>query len=420
MASRIENLLDRQQADFDGLGDAEARRMLRALDDARRELAETIRGMESSGADQKTPWTAQQRRVMLAQIEAAEIRLRARLGEVLDETVRKAREAAQEDLLAVIKANEPEFKDTGGRLEEQVIRNLDDPERLLLARHSVKRYSADLIGEMQRQLVSGMLQGETIRQITQRLAGIEGSVIAGKRARAELIVRMELNSAYNEHHLQGLKDAAAFLDEPGRLDPLMKQAVEFLDQRSHPISWALNGRVVGPDEPFKVPIAEVQAWAARLKKSGSGVVWPKVGGDYVGVNYPAHFWERGRISGWRSSWGESRAMPAPLGAARKGPPINRGHHEKHVLGPKYDKLRSILSADPEYLAQWAGKGVSANGIPLGKPGCSERVDFGFVIGNFHEVDLSKKKVLSRQPTTVGIIKYSKKGIHIVPARPAIE
>ncbi|MBP3195083.1 MAG: hypothetical protein J6M05_05400 [Cardiobacteriaceae bacterium] len=51
-------------------------------------------------------------------------------------------------------------------------------------------------------------------------------------------------------------------------------------------------------------------------------------------------------------------------------------------------------------------------IPVGQPGSKERIDFGKNIG-YHIEQGSTTKT----PTTVGTVHYSKKGAHIVPARP---
>ena len=62
------------------------------------------------------------------------------------------------------------------------------------------------------------------------------------------------------------------------------------------------------------------------------------------------------------------------------------------------------------LDEFAGTGQPVAGN-VGQPGYRERVDFGKVIGEYH--DLSGKI----SETTKGIIHYSKKGAHIVPAEP---
>ena len=101
------------------------------------------------------------------------------------------------------------------------------------------------------------------------------------------------------------------------------------------------------------------------------------------------------------------------GSRQAAPPIDWGQQGKHIVGNNnYIPGRSILQADPEYLANWAGTGEPVNSVAEGQPGYRERVDFGFIIGKYIDVTGTS------QDTTVGIIHYSKTGIHIVPARPS--
>lgn len=64
------------------------------------------------------------------------------------------------------------------------------------------------------------------------------------------------------------------------------------------------------------------------------------------------------------------------------------------------------------LAKRAGTGEQIGKIKVGEPGSKERVDFGNAIGKYFEQGASEGV-----DTTVGTIVYSKKGIHIIPARP---
>jgi tetratricopeptide (TPR) repeat protein len=85
---------------------------------------------------------------------------------------------------------------------------------------------------------------------------------------------------------------------------------------------------------------------------------------------------------------------------------------KHIPGTKnYVEGRSIFThpCPQKLLSQHAGKGQKAQGI-ISEPGYRERVDFGEVIGYFVKDEM-------QIPTTVGMIHYSKKGAHIVPAQP---
>ncbi len=300
--SRITDMLERQAADLDALHDREARRFLEALEDARRHLAEQLEAMRVSGAADIQRWTVQHLRVGLAQAEAGVRQLEVRLGNVLDEQLRRQGEVAQTNLLAVIAANEREFRDAGGQVNVAVTRRLLEEQGLLLHRHSIRRYGAQLVEHIQRELVLGQTAGMTIRQVTQRVAGAGASVFGGMRHRAELIVRMELNRGYNDQHQAALEGAAAVLDAPGSDDPLLKRVDEYFDRRNHPLSRVLHGTTAKPRDEFRVSIAAVEAEARRLGKSVGGVVWRRAGANFAGFNLPAHFNERGRQVPFRASW----------------------------------------------------------------------------------------------------------------------
>ena len=87
---------------------------------------------------------------------------------------------------------------------------------------------------------------------------------------------------------------------------------------------------------------------------------------------------------------------------------------KHIPGSwNYKEGKSILThSNPQkLLKEHAGKGQKIKGMP-GEFDYRERVNFGEVIG-YHIDEKTKEKTL----TTVGTIRYSKRGAHIVPARP---
>ena len=85
---------------------------------------------------------------------------------------------------------------------------------------------------------------------------------------------------------------------------------------------------------------------------------------------------------------------------------------KHQQGhPNFDPDRGELTADPDDLIQQAGSGEQVGAVPVGQAGSRERINFGEEIGVF------KDQEGNAAPTTVGIVHYSKKGAHIVPARP---
>lgn len=93
--------------------------------------------------------------------------------------------------------------------------------------------------------------------------------------------------------------------------------------------------------------------------------------------------------------------------------INEGKQGKHIPGhnnfiPGRSELTISINEANNLVATYSGKGE-----PLGDS--KERVDFGRIIGNYVDPDTGTK-----HPTTMGIIHYSKSGMHIVPARPREE
>ena len=96
-------------------------------------------------------------------------------------------------------------------------------------------------------------------------------------------------------------------------------------------------------------------------------------------------------------------------ATRQRVLLEVGRQAKHIPGHNnFIPDRSPFThPDPQgLLDKFAGKGEQAGKIPRGQPGFKERVDFGEVIGT-----------MKGKPTTKGLIHYSKKGAHIVPANP---
>lgn len=94
------------------------------------------------------------------------------------------------------------------------------------------------------------------------------------------------------------------------------------------------------------------------------------------------------------------------------PLVHDGRQGKHIPGHNNYKLgRSILTADPSALSRKAGSGQQVGSTQVGLPGSKERVNFGEFIGEY--IDSNGNSI----PAMNGMIHYSKKGLHIVPARP---
>ncbi len=92
--------------------------------------------------------------------------------------------------------------------------------------------------------------------------------------------------------------------------------------------------------------------------------------------------------------------------------INKEKQEKHVVGSHYyhdgkSILQLTIDEAQKLLNQFAGTGQFLN-----PEFTKERIDFGRIIGIHVDPDTN-----THNPTTVGLIHYSKNGAHIVPAEP---
>lgn len=241
-----------------------------------------------------------------ALVEQAVRDLQTRMGAQLDTAVQASKTRSIEHLFDLVERAEPDFIGVGGSIRMDALLRISQPQGLLLHRFSLQRYGADVVSRMQGHLVQGVAQRLTYVQMRERLVAREFSAAAEMRPRAELIVRNEMSSAYNGIYTDEVTSLAKRLDVEGDDDPLLLRIDEYLDARSHPISWLLDGKARKPDgPPFRVSVAAVRAKAATLKrKRAGGVLWRVEGGDYVGETLPAHHWERGRVHAWRKSWDE--------------------------------------------------------------------------------------------------------------------
>ena len=99
--------------------------------------------------------------------------------------------------------------------------------------------------------------------------------------------------------------------------------------------------------------------------------------------------------------------------------IETGQQNKHIVGTnEYTQAvrngvnKSILEVEPQVLLPKIGGGQQVGNIRIGLPGSKERINFNYKIGQYYD-NTSGKFI----PTTIAIVHYSKRGIHIVPARP---
>lgn len=293
----LELLLELQGAELARLSDEAAARMIAALEDGRRVLLEAL----SSVGDETASQQAQRLRVSLVQAEAALLSLRDRLGLVLSEFEREAHRLTISHLFGLVEFHSEQFPGARG-IDLHIVERLSRKGQLGLHRYASHRYSAQVLDLVQRELVAGVAANIGQAKIAERIAGIGSDLFGQLKPRAELIARMELSRAYNDAQLEAIQLWAEEDDRPG--DPILKRIEEYLDARNHPFSRVSDGMTADPNASFRVPVAAVNREARKMKKSPKGVLWPNVGGVYVGANLPAHYNDRGRIIPWRASWAD--------------------------------------------------------------------------------------------------------------------
>lgn len=306
---RIDRLLERQGKSLDRLDDADIRRLRRVYRNARRQLRERLATLVAAG--RADSWSAEQTRAAAAQVEAGILRMEQRLGVEMDGMVQARQQMALNHMLQLLRTAESSFdRQASSAIQVEVLNELSRDQGLLLHRYSIRRYSLQVIERIQAEMARGIAMNLAPSQIITMMAG-PGGAMAGMEGRVELILRMETARAYDVAYQKSMVAAAAETDDDNPGDPLMKRADEFRDNRTHPLSLALDGRLAPLDGVWRVPAAEVRAWAAATGRRTGGIVWQRDGSDYVGAIYPAHFNDRGRSTAWRRSWGTSEPRTPP-------------------------------------------------------------------------------------------------------------
>lgn len=142
--------------------------------------------------------------------------------------------------------------------------------------------------------VSAAIQQARWSDLAQQLAGAEGSVASSRRGRTA-------NAVDSDAALTYAGTSQAYMDQIAA-EGLLKQDVEVIDQRNHPISRVLNGQAVPIGKPFRAPVGDVRSAAAAMRRPMGGIFWPEIDGAFEGMTLPAHFGERGRVRLTTSRW----------------------------------------------------------------------------------------------------------------------
>lgn len=404
---RLRRLLQQQEEEVAALDLDAQRALLAVLLLAQEDLRVAVLTLQEGNpaGQERTPFSAQQARVLLLLVRQATTRIiedgagvvRRRVEEgaalggrhalelvasdpelraLLDEVLQAEAEAGLVLPPAEGEDPKPVPGEDGGLVVAQPLRvplvSRVATDGLLVQRveTSLRRYGADLAEAMQREVAVGLAANDSLQGVADRLAGL-GGVLETARGRAMLIARMETAGAYDAGHRQSAAVAAGrvngALGVAGR-PPLVMRASEHIDDlRNHPFSQVVHGMTRPVDGKFQVRVDLVQFAAQRLRSRPglpgqramrgkasmgvSGVLWPIVGGAYEGDTYPAHFHDRGRQHLWRESWGVGEpdhrggvtATPDPRGGRPRTEPV-RPYDPNATPGGRPKKVRKDIES----------------------------------------------------------------------------
>jgi hypothetical protein len=389
--ARIDDLLDRHSAALERLTDREARQFVQVYREAGRDLVAQI-AQSYPTEDQE-----QRLRIMLAQVRQGRMDLERRLGTALDPAIQRAEVKALADLKTTIAMAEPLLGETAGAIEVAALRRLTGKRALALHTFSIQRYGSAVVSALQRDLVQSTAMGEGVDTLERRLR----RTLKGQEHRAWLIARMELSRAYNDAEVAGIMEADQTL--PGGM---LKKIHETRDRRNHPFSRASHGATAKAQAAFKIPVADVLSAVAAMGKGSGGILWQRRGANYVGMNLPAHFGERGRIVPWRKEWGEPEAAEAKVEEEKLDGPVTFGKTKKLDPGEgsqveilQGGKWAGFIDMDQEWsTGKWRSKSYTVN-----LKGGRSKV---FKVTDNARVTLAEAKAWSKQELT-GIVPKKK-------------
>lgn len=187
-------------------------------------------------------FTTQHYYQVLAQVEAGILKMKEAIKGQLSDTELSSRLLSLDHLVSEITFFEAQYAGSLQVINLRVATMMDDMEqfRLLQYQTSVDTYGLNLIYEIQDIMTKAVLSQKFFSELKEEIM----DTIEAKEWKAAEIIRTELNNAYNETHLVGLKEASEEI--PG----LKKQWNATLDNRTGKDSISLNGQVKEINEPF--------------------------------------------------------------------------------------------------------------------------------------------------------------------------
>lgn len=248
------------------LSDPEIRTIMPVLYDIREDTARAFfRFLKTN--DIKSDYNRLKHRALLAQlddvIKTAERKLPAATAKELKTETTKASKISMKNLQQMITAGEVQFRDAVSPLKLNIAKIMQKQGRMRIERHatSAQRYGLEVSKQIRNDLTIGVVKGETIEQMARRLSdgGYDRVAAKGKayvaekmadgqffanEADAVRLVRTELNAAYNDDQIEGIKQADD--DDPG----WKKKWDAANDDNVCDDCDELDGEVVDPDEDF--------------------------------------------------------------------------------------------------------------------------------------------------------------------------
>lgn len=244
-----------------------------------------------SGSARRT-FTAQQYAIFLLQIKRGHIVLAQNMAESLGEASKEAQIDALRSLIREISKLEKKF--TGSSIvvpieEAARFAGIIDKNRstlLKIHKKSMARYSANIIGKIEKQLALSLMQGESNGEAIDRIANTTDS----EWWQAERIVRTEQAFAYNATHAAGISDASK--DIPDMMMRWTEHVSDTtgakLDDRVGNDSVVLHGQLAAANSVFIMPTD------SRVSSKLWGLTWKHP------PNRPN---DRAVLQPWRSHWG---------------------------------------------------------------------------------------------------------------------
>lgn len=316
-------------------------RLKRLYAESRAELADRLRSMEKAGRGQV--FGAHHLRIMLIQAHEAIAQLEDRMGDQLEDTGRLVAAAAPHQLVKAVKDLEHHFTGHTPVVQAEsaaVFQRLHrdtEPSLLDRFRKSKRLYGAPVVAAIRDQLSKSLLQGQSVDEAVDRVAGTSG-VFEAQRWRAERIVRTELAFASNFVAHKGMQ----VLAQTG--GPTHKKLIETWDDRTGDDSKILDGQIRRTDEPFvyKPPAG---------KKGYPPFMMP-----------PGRPNDRAVVIPWSLDWGEGGGTVAPE-VVSKPTPVPNDIHSRLFGQEGHAEGEIVALAHPHQLANvlWHDKPIEPTG-----------------------------------------------------------